>query len=67
MFPYVFQAQLQLIQLPYLVYTDMSTDTQYVYVNYALDTGMGAVSLMHKLAYKRLGKLPEMINKCSSP
>ena len=45
----------------------MSTDTQYVYVNYALDAGMGAVSLMHKLAYKRLGELPEMINKCSSP
>ncbi len=36
-------------------------------VNHALDTGMGGVLLMHKLAYKHLGELPEMINKCSSP
>ncbi len=65
MLTYVFQAQLQLIQCPCLVYTP--TDTQYVMVNHALGTGKGVVSLMHKLAYRHLGELPEMINKCSSP
>ncbi len=42
-------------------------DTQYVMVNHALGTGKGVVPLMHKLAYRHLGELPEMINKCSSP
>ncbi len=46
---------------------NMFTDTQYVMVNQALDTGMGADVADAQAYIQGPGELPEMINKCSSP